>query len=43
MKKILFYTLMLCLSSFALTSCNDDNDELTDAKVHCVERIVRLV
>lgn len=33
MKKILFYTLMLCLSSFALTSCNDDNDELTDAKV----------
>ena len=24
---------MLCLSSFALTSCNDDNDELTDAKV----------
>lgn len=33
MKKILFYTLLLCLSSFALTSCNDDNDELTDAKV----------
>lgn len=33
MKKILFYTLMLCLSSFALTSCNDDNNELTDAKV----------
>ena len=33
MKKILFYTLMFCLSSFALTSCNDDNDELTDSKV----------
>lgn len=32
MKKILFYTLMLCLSSFALTSCNDDG-EFTDAKV----------
>ena len=32
MKKILFYTLMLCLTSFGFASCGDD-DELTDSKI----------
>ena len=32
MKKILFYTLMLCLTSFGFASCSDD-DELTDSKI----------
>jgi hypothetical protein len=33
MKKIFLYSLMLCLSTFAFTSCNDDNDELTDSRL----------
>ena len=33
MKKILLYGLMLCLSVTALTSCNDDNDQLTDSRL----------
>ena len=33
MKKIFLYGLMLCLSMVALTSCNDDNDQLTDSRL----------
>ncbi|MGN0282118.1 MAG: BT_2262 family domain-containing protein [Prevotella sp.] len=33
MKKIFLYCLMLCLSMAALTSCNDDNDQLTDSRL----------
>ena len=33
MKKIFFYGLMLGMSVFGLTSCNDDNDELTDSRL----------
>ena len=33
MKKIFFYGLMFGLSVFGLTSCNDDNDELTDSRL----------
>ncbi|MGM9708592.1 MAG: BT_2262 family domain-containing protein [Prevotella sp.] len=33
MKKIYLYSLMLCLSMVALTSCNDDNDQMTDSRL----------
>ncbi|MBR5038858.1 MAG: DUF5012 domain-containing protein [Prevotella sp.] len=33
MKKIFLYSLMLCLSAIGFTSCNDDNDELTDSRL----------
>ena len=33
MKKIFLYGLMLCLSMTALTSCNDDNDQLTGSRL----------
>lgn len=33
MKKIFLYSLMLGMSVFGLSSCNDDNDELTDSRV----------
>ena len=33
MKKIFLFSLMLGLSSLGLTSCNDDNDELTDSVI----------
>lgn len=33
MKKIFIYGLMLCLSMVTLTSCNDDNDQLTDSRL----------
>lgn len=33
MKKILFYTLMLCAGMTGLTSCNDDEDQLTDSRL----------
>lgn len=33
MKKTLLYSLMLGMSVFSLTSCNDDKDELTDSRL----------
>ena len=33
MKKIFLYGLMLCSTVFAFTSCNDDEDQLTDTRV----------
>ena len=33
MKKIFLYGLMFGMSVFGLTSCNDDNDELTDSRL----------
>lgn len=33
MKKIFLFSLMLGLSTLGLTSCNDDNDELTDSVI----------
>ena len=33
MKKILLYGLMFCATAFGFTSCNDDNDQLTDTRV----------
>lgn len=33
MKKILLYSLALCLTTFGLTSCNDDEDQYTDSRV----------
>jgi hypothetical protein len=33
MKKIFLYSLMLGMSVFGLTSCNDDNDHLTDSRI----------
>lgn len=33
MKKIFLYGLMFCATAFGFTSCNDDNDQLTDTRV----------
>lgn len=33
MKKVLLYGLMSCAAVFGFTSCNDDNDQLTDTRV----------
>ena len=33
MKKIFLYGFTLCMTALTLTSCNDDNDELTDTRV----------
>lgn len=33
MKKIFIYSLMLGMSVLGLTSCNDDNDQLTDSRI----------
>ena len=33
MKKIFLYGLLLCSTVFAFTSCNDDEDQLTDTRV----------
>ena len=33
MKKIFVYGLMLCTAAFGFTSCNDDEDQLTDTRV----------
>ena len=33
MKKIFLYSMMLGMSVFGLTSCNDDEDQLTDTRV----------
>ena len=33
MKKIYLYAIALLMSSVAFTSCNDDNDQLTDSRI----------
>jgi len=33
MKKVFLYSMMLCMSAIGFTSCNDDEDQLTDSRL----------
>lgn len=33
MKKVFLYSMMLCMSALGFTSCNDDEDQLTDSRL----------